>query len=420
MNYFIDGLNILGGFVPINLLSMAALSTAGGYILDIYKTHKLWETIFTSCGLHVKDKIPQLIKTEKNEIGHRYIFNIPIGLCLEDFEKRKSEIETAVHEPVKCILTNDYKLTVQTCNLKYKNEYKPVNVPMAANNLTFPIGVSLTPSGEKYIALEFNRSNSHMLVCGMTGKGKTVFMRNVMVQAMLKKNTDVYICDLKSTGSYNSFKSCKNLIKLVKSIEDTNKILTDMLQLMRDRYKLLDNNNCSDQEEYNKKKGKMKNVIVVIEEFLNVGHDKKAIDNLNILLAQASGAGIHIFLTIQRPDAKNLDTRLKSNLSYTVAFKAKNSSNSEVYLDKGDFRAYTDLHEKGEAILLTDSEDIYFKSYYLTNDEIEAMVKHTFIEKTDPAQEEKPNKIINLKQLKFKPKDTTEPKLEDIKEVDLL
>jgi len=257
-----------------------------------------------------------------------------------------------------------------------------------------------------------------MLVCGMTGKGKTVFMRNIIAQSMLKKNTDVYICDLKATGSYNSFKSCRNLVKLVKSEEDTNKILVDMLQMMKGRYKLLDKNNCSDQEEYSKKKGKMKNIIVVIEEFVNLSHDKKAIDNLNVLLAQASGAGIHIFLTIQRPDAKNLDTRLKSNLSYTVAFKAKNSSNSEVYLDKGDFRAYTDLHNKGEGILLTDSEDIYFKSYFLTNDEIESMVKHTYIDKPEPLIEEK-KKIINMKQSKSESRIELELTSEN-KEVDLL
>ena len=116
---------------------MAAVSAVGGYIFDAYKTHKLWETIFVSCGLNVKDKIPRLIKTEKNEIGRRYIFNIPIGLCMEDFEKRKSEIETAIHEPLKCVLTNDYKLMVQTCNLEYKKEYKPLNIPYRGKSDNF-------------------------------------------------------------------------------------------------------------------------------------------------------------------------------------------------------------------------------------------------------------------------------------------
>ena len=371
-----------------------------------------------NCGLNIKGEIPKLIKTETNDMGKRYIFSLPAGLCLSDFERLKEELETALKEPFKCDLTHNYNIAIQIYHLRYEKEYKPVNVPLQANKLIYPIGISLTTSGARVVNIEFNRSSSHMLICGGTGKGKSVFVLNLIAQSMLKKHLDVYISDLKATGSYNVFKNCKNLKLLVKEESDTINLLTEILKEMKDRYKILDKHNCSDQQEYNKKcNGKMKSIVLLVEEFVNLSHNSKAIELLNILLAQASGAGIHIFLTVQRPDAKTLDTRFKSNLSYTVAFKAKNSSNSEVYLDKGDFRAYKDLHGKGEALLLKDDEDIFFKSYYLTNEEIESMVKHTYIDKPELEIEGKQsNKIIPLKK-KEQPKDP-QPKKE--KEVDLL
>jgi S-DNA-T family DNA segregation ATPase FtsK/SpoIIIE len=370
----------------LELITMAAVSLGAGYIIDDYLSRRNWIAIFKSTGLKIEDKYPELKKTEKNKIGKRYLFKVPYGLCLSDFERRKEELEMALHEPLKCDLTHDYSIAIQIYHLAYKKIYKLINNLLKTNDLVFNVGITLTTEGEEVVALEFSRSNSHMLVCGGTGKGKTAFMQNLIAQAMLKRNLEVYICDLKATGSYNAFKNCFNLKELVKNDIDTVRILNKILNIMKQRYKKLDEHNLNDAGEYNEKftKEKMNRIILVVEEFVILSKNKKVIDLLNILLAQASGAGIHIFLTVQRPDAKTLDTRLKNNLSYTVAFKAKNSSSSETYLDKGDYRAATDLRKPGEAILVKDDEDIYFKSYYSTNEEILEMVRKTYVIKKPP------------------------------------
>jgi S-DNA-T family DNA segregation ATPase FtsK/SpoIIIE len=377
----------------LELITMAAVSLGAGYIIDDYLSRRNWIAIFKSTGLKIEEKYPELKKTENNKIGKRYIFKVPYGLCLSDFEKRKEELEMALHEPLKCDLTHEYNIAIQIYHLAYKKIYKLINNLLKTNDLVFPIGATLTTEGEENVSLEFNRSNSHMLVCGGTGKGKTAFMQNITAQAMLKRNIEVYICDLKATGSYNLFKQCLNLKELVKSDIETIRILKKIKSIMEKRYKILDEHNLNDVGEYNEKfkNGRMNSIILIVEEFVILSKNSIVIDLLNILLAQASGAGIHIFLTVQRPDAKTLDTRLKNNLSYTVAFKAKNSSSSETYLDKGDYRAATDLRKPGEAILVKDDEDIYFKSYYSTNEEILEMVRKTYVTKKTE------NNVIELK-----------------------
>lgn len=367
----------------LELATMAAVSLASGYITNEYLTNKNWKDIFKSSGLYVDDKFPVLKRTENNKIGKRYLFKVPYGLCLKDFERRIEEIQMALREPIKLDLTYDYLIAIQIYHLAYKKEYKLINNLLKTNDLVFPVGVTLTTEGPENVSFEFSRSNSHMLVCGGTGKGKTVFMQNLIAQAMLKRNVEAYICDLKATGSYNNFKNCMNLKEIVKNDNDTVRILKFLKNIMQQRYKQLDECNLNDCREYNEKfpSNKMKSIILLIEEFVILSKNKTVIDLLNLLLAQASGAGIHVWLTVQRPDAKTLDTRLKGNLSYTVAFKAKNSSNSEIYLDKGDYRAATDLKKPGEAILIKDDEDIYFKSYYSTQEEIFEMVRKTYVNK---------------------------------------
>jgi len=292
MNYLIDGLSMFSNILPSSLISITSISLVSGYMFDYYLNFKKWETIFKNCGLHIKGEIPKLIKTDTNEMGKRYIFSLPAGLCLSDFDKQHEELEVALKEPFKCDLTNNYNVSIQIYHLRYEKEYKPVNILLQANKLIYPIGISLTPSGARVINIEFNRSNSHMLICGSTGKGKSVFVLNLIAQSMLKKHMDVYISDLKATGSYNVFKNCRNLKVLVKDEKDTINLLSEILKEMQERYKVLDDHNCSDQQEYNKKcNGRMKSIILLIEEFVNLSHNTKAIELLNVLLAQASGAG---------------------------------------------------------------------------------------------------------------------------------
>jgi S-DNA-T family DNA segregation ATPase FtsK/SpoIIIE len=358
-----------------------------------------WQRIFKNCQLYNNDGLmPEIIKEEQNKLGSKYVFKLPPGVGLKKIEDKKEMIISAVKQPMKFDLTKDYNLVMQVYDLEYKDTYKPsdYNIKITPNNLRFYTGITLTADGEQTAYFDLNRSNSHLLICGMSGKGKTILTRYLVAQAMLKNNTKVYISDLKATGAYNKFKKCKNLNTITKSAKDTYKMIEELEDIMLDRYKTLDELDLNDQMEYNKKHTKkMHNIILLIEEFVTLSRNQDIIEKLNVLLSQGSGAGIFIWLTVQRPCAKTMDTRLKSNLSYTIAFRAKNSSNSEVYLDKGDYRATELLEKAGEAILVKEQTDILFKAFYLNTEEIEKMVKHTYIEKKEKTEEKKELKLID-------------------------
>jgi len=241
------------------------------------------------------------------------------------------------------------------------------------NKMIFPIGVTITAEGEKIVYIDLE-SQPHVLVGGITGSGKTACIK-CLLTAMCLKDVEIKIIDMKMGGDYNVFRNYKHLTAFIKNIEDAEIEIDNIKQIMIGRFKELDKTNCKDFKDYNKRfKNIMKPIIVLIEEYTMLSDDKKFNKQLNIILAQARAANIKVILSIQRPCHENLDTKLKANLNNTIAFKVRNTYNSEILLDKGDYRAVTNLHGKGEAILTNDNQDVEFKSFFLEDREIKKQI----------------------------------------------
>lgn len=366
--------NNMFDFIPGGIILPLALSAlSGGVLLSRFKSAK-WEKIFHSCGLNMDDKYPVLIAESKNDIGNRYIFKLPYGLCLNDFTKMKEELETAIGKPILIENTNNYNVMMQIFDTEYKSVYKPIcNLTANKNKMIYPVGIEITPSGEEIVCLDLE-SQSHVLVGGITGSGKTSFLK-CLLTAMCLQDVELKILDMKMGGDYNVFKYYKYLTAFIKDVEAAEVEIENIKKNMMERFKELDKYNCKDFRDYNKKyNDEMKPIVILIEEYTMLSDDKKFNKELNILLAQSRAVNIKIILSIQRPCHENLNTKLKANLNHTVAFMVKNTYNSEILLDKGDYRAVTELHGKGEAILSNENTDVMFKSYFMEDSEIKKLI----------------------------------------------
>lgn len=239
--------------------------------------------------------------------------------------------------------------------------------------MKFPIGVTITAEGERIVYIDLE-NQPHILVGGITGSGKTCFIK-CLLTAMCLQDIELIIIDMKMGGDYNVFKYYKYLIAFIKTIEDAERQIEDIKKIMCERFRELDRTDCKDFKDYNKKyKNAMKPIVVLIEEYTMLSDDKSFTKQLNVILAQSRAVNIKIILSVQRPCGENLDAKLKANLNNTVAFKVRNSYNSEILLDRGDMRAITDIHGTGEAILFNDNQDVLFKSFFLEDREIKRRI----------------------------------------------
>jgi S-DNA-T family DNA segregation ATPase FtsK/SpoIIIE len=242
------------------------------------------------------------------------------------------------------------------------------------NKMIYAIGVTITAKGEAIVYIDLE-NQPHVLVGGITGSGKTTFLK-CLLTGMVLNDVDIIIIDMKMGGDYNVFRYYKNLKAFVKTVAEADVVIEKIKAIKDERFSMLDKTNCKDFTDYNlKHNNEMKPLVILIEEYTMLSKDKNFNNELNIILAQARAVNIKVILSVQRPCQDNLDSRLKANLNHTVAFKVKNTYNSEILLDKGDLRAVKDLHGSGEAILSNDTQDVMFKSFFLEDREIKKMIR---------------------------------------------
>ena len=390
-------------------------------IVKQYKTFDVeskWETIFKNAGLRNKDgQYPQLTEVIETKIGNRFIFKLPPGFCLEFFQKYKPIFETAFRKPLKLELTKDYELVVQIFDVKFKKRYKPKFEVRKDNNLIIPLGVTLTIDGEKEISLNFDE-HFHTLIGGINGSGKTTIINIIITWACLHE-IEVKLLDMKFGGDYGVFEGYKNLTTYINDADtahdEAEKELRLLEKIQNDRATELKRTKCKNYKDYNKKyNNSMKPLIFIIDEFIELSDLKNFNKRLNKILAKARATNIKIILAIQRACHENLKTTLKANLNTSIAFMTKNNKNSEILLDDGDTRS-AEIRETGEAILKNNKDDFIFKGYYLTDKEIEKLIKPYC------SKAEKVNEVVeDSRIISLVPKTKQIAALEKNKVVDLL
>lgn len=386
-----DGINILEFYAKQDLIESAlngkvkieyVPNSLKQVVIKQYLTANVeykWEKVFKNCSLRNKEgKLPELLEILETKIGNRYIFKMPDGLCFEFFEKYKPLFESSFHKPFKLELTKDYKLIIQTFDVKFKNRYKPKYDVSSVINPLYPLGIALTIDGDKEVLIDLEDA-PNILVAGINGSGKSSLIR-CLLTAMCLRGVELKIFDLKQSSDYLCFENYKNLTTFIYWGEDIVEKAEEEIRLLRrtivERYAELRKARCT-YVEYNKRfpENPMKPLVVVIEEFYIINDDKNAKKDLSILLAMGRACNIKFILCLQRPCQENLSSKIKANCNHIIGMMVNNTFNSGVVLGEGDKRLFTDLHGRGEAILLNNIQDIMFKSYYLSGKEVEKIIK---------------------------------------------
>ncbi len=345
------------------------------HILSIHNAK--WIKMFKSIGLITKEELtPTLYKTVNDEHCKKYYFTLPDGVSHNDFVKLKDKIESSLRHPISLSYTREYHTIISLSDLNYQEFYKPEFKIKTDYNLLIPIGVSISNDKEEIIKIDMN-DEPHVLVAGINGSGKTTCILSILTHLCIK-NVELKIINLKANGDYFPFKNYKYTTSYISTLNDTKTEIESLIETMKSRNKLLEKANCRSFTDYNKKykHNQMKPIVVVMEEFVMLSDLKKDFTSmLNQLLSMSRSTNIKFIITVQRPCSDNIKSTLKANLNHSIVFKCKTSSNSEVALDKGDYRAVTELHDKGEGILFDLYNDTLFKSYFVYENDILTILK---------------------------------------------
>ena len=304
----------------------------------------------------------------KNRIYEIEIFN---GYSFKDLQDVKGKIENFLKREV--LITNE--------NFKYYikpviQKDIPTLVPFQIFNTQKETGlkVAIAIGSEKMIYLDFV-GMPHTLIGGTTGWGKSIFVKNLILQVLSNfPDCELELFDFKGGIELSEFKRLKQTKSFIIKPYEAISVITEIYEQVEERLELLDESNSRDWMVHNKKSTKiMKPKFVIIEEFMILlGEDNEIKETLIKLLAISRAVGIYFIFTSQRFDAKIIDPRIKANIDNRICFHTADSINSSVILDQTGAER---LNTVGRCLISLGGEIEEGQTPYITEDDVQNAIK---------------------------------------------
>lgn len=169
----------------------------------------------------------------------------------------------------------------------------------------------------------------HLLIAGETGSGKSTQLRSILttiIKALPPNKVKLFLCDLKRS-EFHLFRN----IDHVEDVYFTPKKILPILEYLRlemqKRGNLLDQHEVAHIDD-------LPNIfpylVLCIDEVSLLQKEKEIMEIVEEISSIGRALGVFLILSMQRPDSKVLDGKLKVNLTVRMGFKTADKINSRI------------------------------------------------------------------------------------------
>ena len=221
----------------------------------------------------------------------------------------------------------------------------------------------------------FDMLEGHTMVGGASRWGKSSFL-NVFITNITKTYTRNEVCflgcDYKKADVYY-FRNYNNFLGMSTNKKEFMDQMKWLEKEMSKRADILDEANCRNVINYNKKHDtKISYIIVVIDELVQVVSDKDCKDKLHLIMSKCASYGIYFLLATQDCTKETIG-RCKMNCSQIVGFHTFDQTDSDTLIGKGyDLQ---DINVKGRCKIKNSEGVIETQIFYLDEDKMDEMLK---------------------------------------------
>lgn len=209
------------------------------------------------------------------------------------------------------------------------------------NGLLIPFGKDISGN---YITADL-REFPHVLICGTTGSGKSVFMQTMIMTIIMRNSPEdvrLFIIDPKRV-EFSKYREIPHLLgPICTEPHQAYNGLNQLVEIMERRYKVFEDTEVTDIKEYNRdyapthKLKKMPYIVAVIDEYSNLVDGCKKVSEPVLSIAQkARACGIHLIIATQAPRTSIITGVIKANLPTRVALLCANTTDSQNVIDIG-------------------------------------------------------------------------------------
>jgi S-DNA-T family DNA segregation ATPase FtsK/SpoIIIE len=200
------------------------------------------------------------------------------------------------------------------------------------------IALGKTISGEPFVT-DLARM-PHLLIAGSTGSGKSVCINGIITSLLCQLTPEeirFIMIDPKmlELSIYDGIPHLER--KVVTKPKVAEKILSDTVVEMENRYKLLAKASVRNIEDYNRKKKNevLPYIVIIVDELadLMMSSSTRTEALITRLAQMARAVGIHLILATQRPSVDVITGLIKANFSSRIAFQVASKIDSRTILD---------------------------------------------------------------------------------------
>ena len=251
--------------------------------------------------------------------------------------------------------------------------------PARSGSSRFPVGVAI--DGSLHWADFSKPQDSHMLVAGTAGSGKSEWLR-AAIASLLAQNTPatlrLLLIDPKRTA-FHAFEDSPSLYAPVVYPDDTDivPIFTELIEEMERRYRVISDAGLADVATYNAEHGPLPRIVCFCDEYADLiladRKQRKEIERLvGRLSAKGRAAGVHLVFATQRPDRNVVTGVIDTNLMARVCLRVVKPAESRIVLG-GEPGAST-LLGRGDLLFKSLGSPVRLQSPFVTDEELEALL----------------------------------------------
>ena len=219
-------------------------------------------------------------------------------------------------------------------------------------NAALPVALGSGTVGQ-HVVFDLARA-PHLLIGGSTGSGKSVCINTILASLLALQKPDdlrLILVDPKVVELSLYSEIPHLLTPVITDPDKTVRMLEWLCKEMDDRYEILARGRVRELKSFNEKQlageydgvlppeenRKLERIVVVIDEFADIMAQtgKEFEKYVARIAAKARAVGIHLVLATQRPDAKIITGKIKSNLPSRIAFRTAQNNDSRIILGCG-------------------------------------------------------------------------------------
>lgn len=388
------GLDALSSVFTDDTTGLTKLLKCAGVLGITYYawTWSKFDRIFRNLGLGIDTMYPIQKGVKKYENSVVYKFTLPTGLSTDTIENKKTEIEQWLGKKISIEYINHGLFIIEVFNDTSATMYDYDGSIKVNGDIAFPVGYDLH---QKLVTccLSNGDDNAHMLIAGTSGGGKSILLKVILTYLITNKHIDMYLIDLKGT-ELSIFENCDCVREICYDPENVLSLLDKISSIMKKRYDTFRKDGVRDIQSYNKKhtKGKMKYIVLAIDEYSILMEDDESQNRLQKLSALSRASGISLIISTQRPDSKVIDSRIKCNFSVIAGLRTNTAINSRIIFDDDSLSS---LRGKGHCMFKYGGFDHELQGMFISDNLIENLIKPFEVDKSKdnvipmPVKEEK-------------------------------